>query len=135
MENTGYNSYINKFDGLMEKYIPSKSAWTPADEALYGPLDLFRVPLEEAREMQLRSIRYSFTHHYENNKVYRNLCQKHGFAPAHIQTTADLEKIPMVPDSFFKDYPSGREFALWLGNIFTGDLPRISRESIRPPTK
>ena len=31
----------------------------------------------------------------------------------------------MVPDGFYKDYPHGKDFATWLGNIFTGELPKI----------
>ncbi|HDM66881.1 MAG TPA: hypothetical protein ENG62_00645 [Thermoplasmatales archaeon] len=36
-----------------------------------------------------------------------------------------MNKIPLISDRFFKDYPSGRDFATWLGNIYTGELPRI----------
>jgi hypothetical protein len=125
MGNIGYDSYIKKFDGLMEKYIPPRTAWSPVDEALYGPPDPFRVPLPEALGMQLRSLRFAFTHHYTHNRFYRKFCLERGFAPEHIKTAADLENIPLLPDTFFKDYPKGREFALWLGNIFTGDLPQI----------
>jgi len=109
----------------MAKYIPPRAAWTPVDEALYGPPDLFRVPLPEARDLQLRSIRHAFAHHYAGNRVYRAFCRERGFAPEDIRTVADLERIPLIPDTFFKDYPRGRDLALWLGNIFTGDLPRI----------
>ncbi|HER45181.1 MAG TPA: hypothetical protein ENO12_00005, partial [Thermoplasmatales archaeon] len=42
-----------------------------------------------------------------------------------IHTNDDLEKIPLIPDTFYKDYPTGRDFATWLGNIFTGPLPQI----------
>jgi hypothetical protein len=125
MVEVGYPTYVNKFDGLMEKYIPPRNAWTPVDEALYGPPDLFRVPLAEAHDLQLRSIRHAFAHHYGRNPIYRSFCQERGFAPGDIRTAADLERIPLIPDTFFKDHPEGREFALWLGNIFTGDLPRI----------
>ena len=38
----------------------------------------------------------------------------------------------MIPDTFFKDYPLGRDFALWLGNIFTGELPRIVIQQKNP---
>ena len=125
MKNAAYLAHVKKFDGLMEKYIPPRAEWTPVDEALYGPDDPFRVPFPEAQEMQLRSLRCAFSHHYDNNKVYRDFCRGRGFAPEHIQTAADLERIPLIPDSFFKDAPAGRDFALWLGNIFTGELPRI----------
>jgi len=109
----------------MGKYIPPKSAWTPVDEALYGPPDPFRVPWPEAREMQLAALRHQFAHHYARNRVYRNFCLERGFAPEHIRSAADLDRIPLIPDTFFKDHPEGRDFALWLGNIFSGDLPRI----------
>ena len=46
-------------------------------------------------------------------------------APEHIRNLDDLERIPLIPDTFFKDHPGGRDFALWLGNIFSGELPRI----------
>ena len=35
----------------------------------------------------------------------------------------DLKKIPLVPDTFFKDYPEGKGFLNWLDNIFTGSTP------------
>jgi hypothetical protein len=125
MENSDYHSYIEKFNDRMKKYIPARDDWTPVDHALYAPADLFRVPVPEAQTMQLRAIRYAFDRHYTHNKIYRNFCKRHGVAPEHIKTSDDLDKIPLIPDHFFKDYPAGRDFALWLGNIFTGSLPRI----------
>jgi phenylacetate-coenzyme A ligase PaaK-like adenylate-forming protein len=44
----------------------------------------------------------------------------------------DLDRIPLIPDRFFKDYPEGRDFAIWLGNICTGDLPEIVIKSQAP---
>jgi len=44
MGKQGYQEYIKRFDGYLKKYIPSKDAWTPVDDALYTPLDLFRIP-------------------------------------------------------------------------------------------
>ena len=37
----------------------------------------------------------------------------------------DLDKVPLIPSEFFKDCPPGKDFALWLGNVYTGELPRI----------
>jgi hypothetical protein len=125
MEKQDFDSYIKKFNDQMKKYIPSRDIWTPADDALYKPDDLFRIPLAKAQEMQYKALRYAFTHHYTNNPIYQKFCKDRNFSPADITTYNDLDKIPLIPDSFFKDYPAGRDFALWLGNIFTGTLPRI----------
>jgi hypothetical protein len=46
-------SYITPLNKLLAPYIPPREAWNPAEEALYKPDDLFRVPVEEARDMQL----------------------------------------------------------------------------------
>jgi hypothetical protein len=41
-------------------------------------------------------------------------------------------KIPLIPDKFFKDYPSGKDFALWLANIYTGEVPPITIRQRKP---
>jgi long-chain-fatty-acid---luciferin-component ligase len=120
-----FEEYIAEFEAQLAQYIPPRHAWTPADEALYGPRDLFHVPIGEAEALRFKAIRFAFDHHYKHNATYRGFCQEHGISPADIRATEDLERIPLVPDRFFKDYPAGREFAIWLGNIFTGDLPRV----------
>ena len=127
-----YQEYIKRFDQQLKKYFPSKEAWTPVDDALYTPPDLFRIPLKEAYEMQLKSIKYTFLHQYTNNKFYQNFCKERNFSPEDIKTLDDLDKIPLIPDNFFKDYPTGKDFALWLGNIFTGPLPRIVIKESNP---
>jgi hypothetical protein len=132
MENPDYSTYIKKFDGYMKKYFPSKEAWTPVDDALYTPPDLFRIPLKEASEMLLKSMKYSFALQYNNNKVYHNFCKERNFSPDNIKTLEDLDKIPLIPDNFFKDYPTGKDFALWLGNLFTGSLPRVVIKQANP---
>ena len=122
---TDFNKYIESYEKCVQKYIPPKNTWNPADEALYKPRDLFRIPLKEAEEMQFKSIKYAFKHHYENNSFYNNFCKENNIEPNDIKNLDDLDKIPLIPDKFFKDYPSGKDFATWLGNIFTGDLPKI----------
>lgn len=132
MNHPDYLTYINKFDGYMQNYFPSREAWTPVDDALYKPHDLFRIPLKEASEMLLKSMKYTFNLQYNNNKVYHNFCTERNFAPDNIKTVEDLDKIPLIPDNFFKDYPSGKDFALWLGNLFTGNLPRVVIKQANP---
>lgn len=120
-----YKEYISFFNQKVKNYIPPREAWTPADHALYAPDDLYRIPLDEAQEMQLTAIRFTFTHHYQNNKFYQAFCKKQGVSPEDIRTSDDLLNIPLIPDTFFKNYPEGKDFATWLGNVYTGKLPPI----------
>jgi phenylacetate-coenzyme A ligase PaaK-like adenylate-forming protein len=117
--------YMADFDTQLAGYIPPERTWTPADEALFRPRDLFRIPVAEAEALRLRAIQSAFAHHFAQNKTYRKFCDEHGVSPDSIRTLEDLEKIPLLPDRFFKEYPGGKDFALWLGNIYTGTLPRV----------
>jgi hypothetical protein len=125
-------SRITRLNEQLAGYIPPRETWNPADEALYKPPDLFRVPLEEAQEMQLKAIKYTFTHHYTNNGFYHKYCTTRDVSPEDITTVDDLFKIPLVPDLTFKQYPQGRDFARWLESIFTGDLPKIVIKGSNP---
>ena len=122
--------YISNLDKAIKEYIPPKN--TPLYESAYKPKDLFRIPLEDAKKMQLKTIKHAFTHHYNNNQFYHNFCKEHSFTPDDIKTNEDLNKIPLIPDKFFKDYPDGKEFATWLANIYTGDLPKIVIKQKKP---
>ena len=106
-------------------YIPPRSTWTPADEALYKPLDLLNVPLDEAQAMQLKAIKYAFKHHYTLSPFYGKYCDIKDVTPDDIKTHDDLEKIPLIPDLTFKAHPEGEDFAHWLANIYTGELPTL----------
>jgi phenylacetate-coenzyme A ligase PaaK-like adenylate-forming protein len=125
MEIRDFSAYMKQFHTHLQKYFPSKEVWTPADDAIYKTEDLYRVPLKEALEMQLKSIKHTFTYQYNTNKTYQNFCKERNFSPSDIHTNDDLDKIPLIPDTFYKDYPAGRDFATWLGNIYTGQLPQI----------
>ncbi len=116
---------IKKINELLADYIPPRDTWNPADESVFEPVDLFRVPVEEAQDMQLKAIKYTFTHHYNNNDFYHRYCEMRNVSPDDIKTAEDLDRIPLIPDATFKQYPSGKEFARWLTNIFTGELPNV----------
>jgi hypothetical protein len=116
---------IARLDARLAGYIPPRAEWTPADEALFGVTDMFRTPLAQAEAMQLRAIRHAFARQYSLNPTYRRYCRQRDIAPDDIKTPEDLARIPLVPDAFFKSYPAGRDFAAWLGNVFTGELPRV----------
>ena len=127
-----YEEYIKKFDRLVTKYIPSKHEWTPADYAVYKPKDLFKVPLKEAKDLQFGAIKYQFKRHYEQNKTYNSFCKEMKVNPDDIKNYGDLEKIPLIPSEFYKDYPVGKDFALWLANMFTGEIPGVKISGKNP---
>jgi hypothetical protein len=120
-----YDQYLKNFDDCVSSYIPPENLWTPADEALYKPKDLYRISVKDAEELQLKSIKFAFKHHYEKNKFYHDFCKEHNVGPNDIKNNSDMLKIPLIPDGFYKDYPHGKDFATWLGNIYTGELPKI----------
>jgi phenylacetate-coenzyme A ligase PaaK-like adenylate-forming protein len=128
----GFDEFIKNFDSYVEKYIPPKKDWTPPDKAVYGPRDPFNVPLNEGKKLQFDAIKYQFKNHYENNKMYHEFCKEMKITPSDIKKQEDLEKIPLIPGEFYKDYPMGRDFAMWLGNIFTGEIPNIKISGKNP---
>lgn len=127
-----FNQYISNYEKCVSKYIPPKQTWTPVDEAIFKPRDLYRIPLKEAKEMQFKSIKYAFNHHYEKNEFYNNFCKEHKVTPKDIKSIDDFNKIPLIPDKFFKDYPKGKDFATWIANIYTGELPEIVIKNNKP---
>ena len=82
--------------------------------------------------MQLKAITYAFTRHYTLNDFYRKYCDMRGVTPDDVRTYDDLEKIPLIPDLTFKQHPSGEDFAHWIANIYTGELPTVVIESANP---
>jgi len=121
----------------LAKYIPPKDQWTPVDEALYGVDDIYNVPEEKAKKLRTNAIRYAFRHHYENNRFYHEYCKDSKVTPDDIKTEEDLKRIPLIPDTFFKSYPSieqnnGKDFIKWLDHIYTGHLPEIELKKKNP---
>jgi hypothetical protein len=119
-----YTAYMNRLDTQLQRYLPQPN--TPLYDALVKPRDLFRVPLKEAEKLQFDCIKTAFIHNYTNNAFYQKFCKERGIGPTDLKTNDDLAKIPLIPDRFFKDYPVGKDFALWLANVYTGQLPHIS---------
>src|SRR5674536_341389 len=126
------NSKAEQLNRRLARYIPPRETWTPADEALYKPPDLFRVPVDEAQAIQLKAIKYAFTRHYDHSGFYREYCKKRGVSPSDIRSSDDLEKIPLIPDQTYKQYPEGKDFGLWLEKVFTGNLPKVVVKETHP---
>ncbi|MEI6449500.1 MAG: hypothetical protein WCP98_06040 [Actinomycetes bacterium] len=126
MHQQSFAEYMRVFDRCARAYIPADAGgWDALYEALYSPLDPYRIPAGEAQALQFGCLSQVFSHHYAHSEFYRTFCQERGVSPRDIKGSDDLELIPLIPDAFFKDYPEGREFALWLGHVHTGKLPRV----------
>jgi phenylacetate-coenzyme A ligase PaaK-like adenylate-forming protein len=123
---------LRRLNEKLADYIPPRETWTPADKALFKPRDLFRVPLDEAQEMQFKAIKHAFTRHYTYNRFYREYCKVKGVTPDDLKTADDFDKIPLIPDSIFKQHHSGKDLAYWITGIFTGDLPHIVIKGANP---
>jgi phenylacetate-coenzyme A ligase PaaK-like adenylate-forming protein len=127
-----YAEYIRKFDALTARYIPQKADWTPSDHAVYSPSHYFRIEKREADDLRYKAVRFQLNRHYNGNRTYRTYCEEKGFHPDSLRSAEDLDQVPVVSADFFKTYPSGRDFALWLANIYTGELPRVRIRSKDP---
>ena len=75
----------------------------PIDYWIYHP-DPWHLPPEEIERERLVAIRYAFRHHYEDCPGYRTLCDDARVTPGDIVTSEDLIKIPMIPQTFFKEH-------------------------------
>ncbi len=106
----------------LEKFITPKESWSPVDKALFAHASFFR-DYKKAQDLMFPAVKYSFKHHYDNNVLYHRVCEVNGVTPDKIKSKNDLSKIPLLPDTFFKDYPEGKGFLNWLKTIFTGSIP------------
>ncbi len=120
---------IKRVDNIFGQYMPPRETWTPAEEAIYRPVDPFRVPIDEGLATQLKAVKHAFTRQYTLNGFYRTYCDESGVTPDDLKTTDDLEKVPLIPDLTFKTHPSGKDLAYWIAGLFTGDLPEITLEN------
>jgi len=111
-----------EFQKRIEKFIPPKESWTPIDKALFTEKTYFDN-YQKISDLTLNAIKYSYNHHYENNSIYRRLCEVNNVTPDTITSKEDFKKLPLLPDSFFKDYPEGKGFLNWLDNVYTGTTP------------
>jgi len=115
----------------LDKFVPSKEKWNPVENALFAPKSFFS-DYEKTQELMLPAVKYSFKHHFDNNVLYRRVCEVNGFTPDKIKSKDDFSKIPLLPDTFFKDYPEGKGFLNWLKAIFTGSIPRVDFKADTP---
>ena len=63
-----------EFEKRIGKFIPPKENWTPIDKALFTQKIFFK-DYQKAADLTFNAIKYSFEQHYENNSLYRRLCE------------------------------------------------------------
>ncbi|MCC5901957.1 MAG: phenylacetate--CoA ligase [Halomonas sp.] len=79
---------------------------TPIDTATLDPLETASV--DELRATQLKRLKWSLKHAYDNVPFYRQSFDKAGVHPDDIQTLADLAKLPFTTKADLRDnYPFG----------------------------
>ncbi len=112
------------YDRAEELFGRPRSTWTTVDEMIYGMDGYFDRDREATSEMRFRAIREALEHHYEHSRFYRRLCREYDFSPDDVQNEGDLHRVPMIPDTFFKEYPSEdpRQVYEWLRKITTVDI-------------
>jgi len=107
-----------------ELFSRPKSDWFTIDKMIYEHTNYFEIPTEKAESMRFLSIKESLNHHYKNSKFYHQLCKEYQFKPDDITCEKDFQKVPLLPDTFFKEYPKENPRAIydWLKKISTVDL-------------
>jgi phenylacetate-coenzyme A ligase PaaK-like adenylate-forming protein len=118
-------SSLSQINNLLAPYIPPEDTWNPVDKVIYPVIDPYRAPVEGAQDARFEALKWAFAHHYTSNYFYHKYCVIENVGPDDIKTVEDLKKIPLIPDTTFKQYPSGKDFARWLATMYTGHLPQI----------
>ncbi len=101
-----------------------REQWTTVDEMVYGWENYFKNGKEKVERERFKAIKQALVHHHGKSKFYNRLCKEHDFTPDDVKNVGDLEKVPMIPDTFFKEYPTEnpKEVFQWLTKISTIDI-------------
>jgi hypothetical protein len=101
-----------------------KDQWSTIDNMIYSWSDYFKQRKDVVEKNRFKAIRESLDYHYKSSRFYNRLCKEYDFKPGYVKNIKDFVKIPMLPDTFFKEYPAEkpREIFRWLSKISTVDL-------------
>ncbi len=112
------------YENLRNIFYIEKEKWKEVDKLIYGLNDYFLYNSEEIEKMRFKAIKEAFKHHYSNNLFYHRYCKENGITPDDIKSNEDFKKIPLIPDKFFKDYPSENPKKLyeWLYRITSVEI-------------
>ena len=100
-----------------------KNEWKTVDQMIFGVDDYFNAP-KNSHKTREKAIIEVFNYHYNNNLFYNQFCKHRKISPNNIKSEKDFTKIPMMPDSFFKDYPSEKpkDVFKWLYQVSSVDI-------------
>lgn len=74
----------------------------PIDHVLYNRDDIFHWSPRRSQETALALLSASVHHHFDGCEAYRRLCRAEGFHPDALSSWSDVERVPLVPSTFFK---------------------------------
>lgn len=125
-------AFLREVDRRLAGYMPEGGPSHPGEVALYEPKSMYATSAETAQQYCLDAIRHAFRHHYKNNSFYHDYCREHDVTPDDVKDFDDFQKIPLLSHRFFKDYPEGKEFAMWIANVMTGEIPQVTIDAADP---
>jgi hypothetical protein len=107
-----------------ELFSRPRNEWTTIDHLIYEHPNYFEIPVEKIASMRYQSIKDAITYHYNNGRFYHQLCEEYGFSPDDIKSEQNFQLVPLLPDTFFKDYPREHPRAIydWLKKISTVNI-------------
>ena len=106
-----------------EMFGKPRQHWKTVDEMIYGVDDYYNTT-KDSNGKRNKAIIEAFNFHFKNNLFYNQFCKHRKIALTDIKSEKDFHKIPMMPDSFFKDYPSEKpaDVYKWLYQVSSVDI-------------
>jgi phenylacetate-coenzyme A ligase PaaK-like adenylate-forming protein len=107
-----------------EMFGMPKDQWMTVDKIIYDSPSYLSYDAKEMEKIRFKAIKESLNHHYTKSQFYNQLCKEYEFKPEDVKNHGDLEKVPMLPDTFFKEYPAEnpKDIFEWLTKISTVEL-------------
>ena len=75
---------------VLDKFVTPKESWSPVEKALFTP-EMFFTNYKKNQELLLPAIKHSFSHHYENNVLFKRLCEVDNVSVDNIKTLDDAK--------------------------------------------
>jgi len=118
----------NLWKNTVDLFYRPPESWGAVDQLIYGLENYYDYDQEKVRALRVDAIRESFQHHYKNNLFYNRYCKDKNVSPEDIKDETNFCSIPMVPDSFFKEYPTDepKDVYEWLYRVSSVDIGEYS---------
>lgn len=112
---------------LDEKFSIPKNEWKTVDHMIFGVDNYFDIPKDSNKNRE-KAVIEAFNFHYNNNLFYNQFCKHRNISSHDIKSEKDFVKIPMMPDAFFKEYPSEKpeDIYKWLYRVSSVDIGKYN---------